>query len=455
MYDLSGKFNTFYKNHVVLPQTIQNDLNKKKILNVDRLKEGLKEYNDDNGTRYSLIENFTQGSVAMHTVIQNESNDFDIDVAIVFEKDEFELGSRAAKNVVENALKRKCTNFKTPPTAKTNCVTIEYKDRYHIDFAIYRRYRDEEDNIKYDHAGNEWRFRDPRAITSWFINQNKTHNGRLREIVRLLKVFSKSRDWWVNMPGGLVLSVLADECFQDNDRIDERFYYTIGEIIERLENDTEILNPTDSDTSLKLVGKDDIKVNNLLSRLRTEKNKLDILFDDDCTESEEIEAWSGFFNQSYWTEQLNESREFAKAYLPAISETVSYRETEEFIEHRYPVSINPCIDLKVLCNVYYNDRFEGELTQMYEMHQPLLPGRTLKFFVRTTYLSKFQYLWKAKNNGPYAEEKNDIRGEIGYLNQYEHEEHSSYPGNHYVECYAIQRGEVVARAKIDVIIKLR
>ena len=55
----------------------------------------------------------------MSTVTQNEANDYDIDVAIIFDKDNLnELGSIAAKNIIVDALNRKCTNFKTPPEAK-------------------------------------------------------------------------------------------------------------------------------------------------------------------------------------------------------------------------------------------------------------------------------------------------------------------------------------------------
>ena len=56
MYDLSSKFNTFYTSHVVLPQEDQNELYHKKDLNIQRLKDGLKEYNEENGTSY-----FTNG----------------------------------------------------------------------------------------------------------------------------------------------------------------------------------------------------------------------------------------------------------------------------------------------------------------------------------------------------------------------------------------------------------
>ncbi len=86
MYDLSAKFNTFYTTYVVLPQADQDELYKKKDLNIQRLKDGLKEYNTENGTSYSVVETCVQGSIAMSTVVQNEGNDYDIDVAVVFDK---------------------------------------------------------------------------------------------------------------------------------------------------------------------------------------------------------------------------------------------------------------------------------------------------------------------------------------------------------------------------------
>ena len=46
MYDLSSKFNTFYSSNVVLPQAVQDELYNKKNLNIQRLKDGLKEYNE-------------------------------------------------------------------------------------------------------------------------------------------------------------------------------------------------------------------------------------------------------------------------------------------------------------------------------------------------------------------------------------------------------------------------
>lgn len=62
MYDLSSKFNTFYSSNVVLSQAVQAELYDKKDLNIQRLKDGLKEYNEENGTSYSVVETCVQGA---------------------------------------------------------------------------------------------------------------------------------------------------------------------------------------------------------------------------------------------------------------------------------------------------------------------------------------------------------------------------------------------------------
>src|SRR5699024_6808697 len=296
MYNLESEFKRFYGEHVVLPQKEKRSLFTKKNININRLKDGLIEYNEEKGTDYKLAEEpIVQGSVAMSTVIQNDSNDYDIDVAIVFEKDNLPSGTTATKNMVVNALKKKTKQFKVEPEAKTNCVRIVYAEGYHIDFAIYRRYKNGEDYI-YEHCGSEWRERDPRSLTQWFLDQNKEKEYNLREVVRLLKMFSKSRDGWRNMPGGLIQSVLVDEQFQSYDRIDERFYYTVNSIKDRLAYNKEVYNPTDPNKSLKLVSKDSTKMDNLYNRLKDKLSKLDVLFTSSCTYNQAIEAWEELFD---------------------------------------------------------------------------------------------------------------------------------------------------------------
>lgn len=293
MYDLSSKFNTFYTSYVVLSQDEQNNLHNKKDLNVQRLKDGLKEYNIENNTSYTIAETCVQGSVAMSTVVQNEDGDYDIDVAVVFDKNVLgDKGAQATRNLVANALKRKTKQFNAEPEVKTSCVRIKYADGYHIDFAVYRRHYDSENECWiYEHAGSDWSVRELRGLTDWFKSQNDDSNGKLRKIVRLSKMFCKSRKSWKNMPSGLLQTVLCDEKLQQSyERTDEQFYYTMQEIVNRLEISTSVIAPVEDGRDLTPRNIDHQRMTNWKNRLKSKLEDLEVLFSEDCTKDDAIQA---------------------------------------------------------------------------------------------------------------------------------------------------------------------
>lgn len=455
MYDLEKEMKKFYYNEVVLPKDETNNLREKKKLNIDRLKEGLKEYNEDNNTDYKIAETIEQGSVAMSTVIQNDKNDYDIDIAIVFDNTNIgDIGSIAIKNIIVDSLKRKCTSFKNEPEAKTNCVRIEYSDNYHIDFAIYKRTKsDYDDSYTYEHAGSEWRPRDPRAINNWFKERISVNGEKLRQAIRLSKTFCKSRDSW-KMPGGLIQTVLCDEKIKNYSRIDEMFYYTICAIRDRLRYNNEVLNPTDSSQSLLLVQEDRDKLNNLYNRLNLYIPKLDILFDSTCTEKQAKDAWYNFFNHDYWNTSLNESTRSLLNTYGYGKNLYECDDTEEYIENIYPIYPTTCI-VKIDCRVVNKNGQYKYLSNMLRNNEKVEIGCKLDFFIENTNISRpYEVFWKVKNDGIIAEKTNCIRGQIfrskdGDTNY----ETSNFAGNHYVECYIIKNKVCIAKARIDVPIR--
>lgn len=463
MYDLSLEFKKFYYNKVVLSKKETTNLREKKNLNITRLKDGLVEYNEENKTNYKIAEVLEQGSVAMSTVTQNQKNDYDIDVAIVFDDTNIAgLGQREIKNIVVKALKKKCTNFKKEPEALTNCVRIGYSDNYHIDFAIYRRIKNDDGSYKYEHAGSEWRERDPRAINNWFKDEIKTHGEKLRQAVRLSKMFCKSRESW-QMPGGLIQSVLCDEKIQDYKRMDEMFYYTMKEVQSRLEEDKEVKNPT-SEQSLLLKDKDKDKVKNLCNRLKDKLSKLDILFNEKCSEKEAIEAWYEFFKHDYWTySEDEESRSFAVSENLIVksmnNKLIEYDDTEEYIDNIMPVAHKYNVNVQLNCIVHRNGKYYSKLRYMLSKGEKIKKGDKLYFYIDTE-KSKLYGLYniylKVKNVGKIAENTNSIRGQIFNMKDYElkenkyHYEEASFEGQHFVECYIEQNGICVAQDFLNV-----
>lgn len=450
MYNLSSKFNTFYNSYVVLSQEEQSNLYNKKELNIQRLKDGFKEYNEENKTYYSIKETCVQGSIAMSTVVQNEYDDYDIDIAIVFDKSELgDKGAQATRNMVADALKRRTKQFNTEPEVKTSCIRVNYVEGYHVDFAIYRREYDElNDSWVYEHAGADWTERDLNGLSEWFINQNGNSGGKLRKIVRLSKMFCKSRKSWKNMPSGLLQTVLCEEKLEDSyERIDELFYYTMKAIVERLGVNTCVVAPVDNGRGLTSRKSDIQRMTNWKNRLKSKLEDLEILFKDDCSKDDAIQAWYGFFNHDYWSEQSSEIAKYeSKTVLRPIC---SFADTEEYIEELYPLCLS--YSCKVSCIVSGNGWRPKLLTEFLSILRHYLPHN---FEIRCTMYytdcpQPYKIFWKVKNVGPEAERRNQIRGQIVEKGK-TIVEHSNFYGNHYIECYIIKNNMCVAKQRINI-----
>ena len=388
----------------------------------------------------------------MSTVVQNEDSDYDIDVAVVFSKTALgDKGAQATRNMVANALRKKTKQFNAEPEVKTSCVRIKYADGYHIDFAVYRRYYDSENDCWiYEHAGADWTERELKGLTEWFKTQNDASDGKLRKVVRLSKMFCKSRDTWKNMPSGLLQTVLCDEKLQHSyDRIDELFYYTMKEIVDRLESDTSVVAPVDNSRVLTSRQSDTQKMTNWRNRLKSKLEDLDVLFKDDCTKQDALQAWYGFFNHDFWNEQAAELSDYCQSSTPIFKSVCSFTDTEQFIEDLYPVNL--CYSCRMSCHVSGNGWRPKPLSELLTMLRHYLPHN---FEIRCTmeYTNcpqPYSILWKVKNVGPEAERRNQLRGQIAEKGK-DIVEHSRFFGNHYIECFIIKNGICVAKTRVDI-----
>lgn len=300
------ELNEFYNDHVRLKDE-RKKLAEHRDTNLTRLKGGLK----DLDFPYSFEAN-DQGSYAMKTINKHPDKKYDIDEAIIFEKDDLPSEPGDARKRIEDAMVEAGGNFSAPPKAKTNAVRISYKDGHHVDFAVYRKNVDVFGNSIIEHAGPEWTTRDPVAITDWFIDsvQKKSpskNNGasvdddQLRRIVRWLKMFSKSRTTW-KLPGGLIISALAVERYiLSQYRDDTSLYETMVSIRDRLRFSKDIVNPVDSSLYLTARDTDKARVENFEEKLDFTIDKLRPLFSAKCTRLEALQAWNCVFDHSYWS----------------------------------------------------------------------------------------------------------------------------------------------------------
>ena len=256
----------------------------------------------------------------MHTINQQVNKDYDLDEAIIFDRDNLPSSALDARTHVMEAVREGGGNFKQPPEALTNAVRVFYVEGYHIDLAIYRRYENGFGDIIYEHAGSDWSIRNPADITNWFkASVNKlspskdngatVEKGQMRRIVRLIKKFAKSREAW-NLPCGLIISALVAECYRlDFSRDDVALYNTLVAICNRLKINAEVLNPVDNSQSLTWRQKDKIRIRNLIEKLNCAIEKLEILQNSNCDEKQARDAWFWVFQHDFWSTN-NETESF-------------------------------------------------------------------------------------------------------------------------------------------------
>ncbi|MEP4548458.1 MAG: cyclic GMP-AMP synthase DncV-like nucleotidyltransferase [Saccharospirillum sp.] len=422
-YNMHNELNVFYQDHVRLKDEIER-LRELRNTNLTRLTDGLNEMG-----HATFVKNLLQGSIAMHTANKSTNNDYDIDIAVIFEESDLPATPLEARKRVAEAISRKASGFSKDPEARTNAVTVWYAAGYHVDIAIYRRREDWLGNEILEHAGASWTKRDPKEVTRWFTReverQSPSKNifstplvssGQMRRIVRWIKAFTKGREGW-NLPGGFIISALVAECYQaDNDRDDIALHKTLTQIKSRLDGDCDVYNPADSSQLLTQKSKFSTQVKNLKKRLGSVLSKLDVLFDDSCTDQKARKAWNYMFQHSYW-EQVESARASNKQGYN-LQLTVDVSQSEGGF---------------VLSKNVLSGRF--------------LPKRVhLKFEARTNVPSPYTIQWRVVNSGDEAEAANDM-GHVAASQSLTHWERTAYRGQHEMICEILKSGEVQASTK--------
>ncbi|MFE5388890.1 MULTISPECIES: nucleotidyltransferase domain-containing protein [Bacillus cereus group] len=82
---------------------------------------------------------FNQGSYAMNTGIKPLDNDYDIDVGLYFDMSKEDVKPVVAKQWIYDALEGHTSDIKI----KVPCVTVTYKDGYHVDVTVYASSNDD------------------------------------------------------------------------------------------------------------------------------------------------------------------------------------------------------------------------------------------------------------------------------------------------------------------------
>lgn len=250
-----------------------------------------------------------QGSYAMSTIVNPIDGEFDIDDGVYLQHlDDDKSKWPTPKTVhgwVYDAVE---THTSEKPIDKKKCVRVVYKGDYHVDLPIYCLHND----VPYLAVKDTgWVASDPKALTSWFLEEVKSKGSQLRKVVRYLKAWADNQS--CKMPSGLMLTVLAAKNFASATRDDVAFASTARAISNQLQFSEIILNPVDVSENLS----DSISE----AQMKNFKEKLEKLIeraDDALTKEDPTEAckvWNKVFGSRFPVPA--EKKEKAVAYSVA------------------------------------------------------------------------------------------------------------------------------------------
>jgi hypothetical protein len=314
MFNYNEQIQAYESQMVSLPQAKRDQLRARRDANRNRLKQ-----NRPEGIRLNDDHFIPQGSMAIQTTVQEKDDAYDIDDGVWFHADDLGNGdgepktARQVQEMVRDALQD--PNFDKKPRIQGNCVRVFYAEGYHVDVPVYRKFNADAEQEKQELGGeNGWTQSDPTEINRWFerrvqeLNAYRDGSGsQLRKMVRLLKRFARSRDDEWDMPNGLKLTMLTEECFPAYyERDDEAFYWLLSKLKSRLDASLEVENRAQTKWPRDKLTKtaNDSNMVELRERVSEGLGKLLVLHHPQCSLKQAREAWDWVFRSEGFFEAL-------------------------------------------------------------------------------------------------------------------------------------------------------
>ena len=383
------------------------------------------------------------GSVGRGTAIKNTS---DLDILFDLPREVYNRindndgnGQSQLLQEVKNVLKEKYTN--TDFKGDGQVVVINFS-KYTIELVPGFKNSDNSFDYPDSNDGGKWRTTNPIPEITKCKKLKEETKDNFTNICHMIRT-------WKNKDGfkfkGLLIDTLSNKFLEDNPKYKNCNYSDYFNLIVDL---FEFLKNQDKNQSFWFALGSNQKIYNddggkFIRKAEKTYDKLKDLYENIANLNSVLRD---IFGRNF---PRSESIEENKKYI-------SYSNTEQYIEEIYPVDI--LCNLSLNCIVTQDGFRPASLREMIENHIFLKKDKKLNFFIENEsqirQLGVNKILWKVKNEGEVAKQKNMIRGQIVETNLYTHNEHTDFNGNHYVEAYIIKNGVCIGKGKIDVPIKI-
>lgn len=259
---------------------------------------------------------------------------------------------------------------------------------------------------------------------------NTESSGSLRVLCRLTRSWKNKHDVHI---GGLLIDTLAFNFLEQNEQYQsgKRYDQMLSDFLAWLSNE-----PRKS-YYLAPGSNQQVRVKQAFQRKASAAHELALKAIDSEDSDSYAQRWRDLLGKPVPRSEDQNSRNH------------DYINSEQFIEDYYPQNIRYTLDID--CKVKDQNRSTW-LSGLLRSRSRLPRERELLFEVAFCDVpAPFELKWKVLNRGEEARERNMIRGQILDDDGSQClQETSDFYGDHFVECYAIKDGKLVARAHISV-----
>lgn len=441
-------------------KTFEQFLKNIQVRNADTISYRYKQITKALNRKYRSTENETSnclqvGSYGRWSAIHGIS---DLDMVYEMPWSEFERINKLEGNSQSRFLQevKAAILLRYPSTdvrADGQVVSCTFSDQLTVE-VVPAFYTPEEKSHKYGDTNNggSWQLCYPRKELATTQSMNDDTGGTYRRTCRMLRA-------WRNKQGapmsGMLLDTVLYEFFEEHPHYANTSYSDypalLLDVFTYMANapEKEFWTAPGSGSKVSTTGKFQRKAKKAAKHCHDanlESNNL----------KKQIRIWRNLFGHAFPkhadVSTATSSSSVAIAKEARITEASrGYRDTERYIDEMFPLHIR--YEMQLECHAEKNgSQTRGFLKSLASHFDWLSPGYQLKFeMVSTTVPEPYELYWKVRNVGAIAEARDCIRGDIRKSHGKNWiTETTSFAGEHYVECYAVKDGKVVAKEQISV-----
>lgn len=405
------------------------------------------------------------GSWAHHTIIRPvaENDEFDADLLLYIK----ECADWQPKDYLENLWSafRSSDRYKSKAQRKTRCVRINYDGDFHIDVVPYLERAGSHyiTNRLTPEGVGSFEKSDPEKFTAWIDERQRLTNGHFIKVVRLVKYLRDFKNTF-ECKSIILMTLLGKQVNAVEAEYSSELYTdiptTLVTLLEKLADDLPdtmpaVMDPAETGENFSDRYADSWNYSNFRACMINYAKRVQSAYEEEDRDTS-ITKWRDIFGDEFKPDTLKR-----KALIESYAASVPCA-GEQFIDqppYKFPMRIDPRFYARITGRV--TGFANGQFTQRNGFRQFELAkqgnfvpkNRSLRFTVTTNIQEPYNVYWKVRNGGAEANSIQQLRGEISEdQGNRQKTETTSYAGRHYVECYIVKQGIVVARDRQSVIV---